>query len=112
MFYLCLCAGQFARGLLFFDLSAYDAEGYSKFIPYYLFPDCVYSVGVSLSSTRSKVSVGFNPWSPRPRTHNLASICERYNGGGHAVVGAISYRPDELERARETAKSIAEELRS
>ncbi|HMG37214.1 MAG TPA: phosphoesterase [Blastocatellia bacterium] len=104
--------GQFDRGVLFFDLSAYDAEGYSKFIPYYLFPDCVYSVGVSLSSTRSKVSVGFNPWSPRPRTHNLASICERYNGGGHAVVGAISYRPDELERARETAKSIAEELRS
>ncbi|HKY04555.1 MAG TPA: phosphoesterase, partial [Blastocatellia bacterium] len=65
-----------------------------------------------LSPSRSKVSVGFNPWSPKPRRHNLASICERYNGGGHAVVGAISYRPDEIERARETAEEIAAELRA
>jgi hypothetical protein len=97
-------------GVAYFDLSEYEAEGYSKFIPYYLFPECTYSVGVSRSAHRSKVSVGFNPWSPRPRRHNLASICERYNGGGHAVVGAISFRPDQIELARETARSIAREL--
>ncbi|MFL6275721.1 MAG: phosphoesterase [Blastocatellia bacterium] len=102
---------HFDRGVIYFDLSNEDAEGYSKFIPYYLFPQSVYSVGVSLSPSRSKVSVGFNPWSPSPRRHNLASICERYNGGGHAVVGAISYRPDEIELARETATVIAAELR-
>jgi len=105
-------AARSERGVIYFDLSKEDAEGYSKFIPYYLFPESAYSVGVSLSPTRSKVSVGFNPWSPTPRRHNLASICERYNGGGHAVVGAISFKPEEIELARETAKSIAEELRS
>ena len=105
-------AADFRQGVIFFDLSDHDAEGYSKFIPYNLFPDCVYSVSVSLSSSRSKVSVGFNPWSRKPRRHNLASICERYNGGGHAVVCAISYRPDQIELARETAKSIATELRA
>jgi hypothetical protein len=105
-------AAKLEGGVVYFDLSSQDAEGYSKFIPYYLFPECVYSVGVSLSSSRSKVSVGFNPWSPQPRRHNLASICERYNGGGHAVVCAISYRPDQIELARETAQSIASELRS
>ena len=105
-------AAQAERGVVYFDLSRHDAVGYSKFIPYYLFPECVYSVGLSLTPTRSKVSVGFNPWSPQPRRHNLASICERYNGGGHAVVGAISYRTDEIDHAREVAKSIAEELRS
>lgn len=104
-------AAQNERGVVYFDLSGYDAEGYSKFIPYYLFPDCVYSVGVSLSSTRSKISVGFNPWSLQARRHNLASICERYNGGGHAVVGAISYRTDQIEFAREIAEKIAGELR-
>jgi hypothetical protein len=104
-------AADFKNGVVYFDLSDHDAEGYSKFIPYFLLPDCVYSVGVSLSASRSKVSVGFNPWSPEPRRHNLASICERYNGGGHAVVCAISYRPDQIELARETAKSIAAELR-
>ena len=105
-------AARCENGVIYFDLSAHDAEGYSKFIPYYLFPDCAYSVGVSLSSSRSKVSVGFNPWSLKPRTHNLASICERYNGGGHAVVGAISLRPDQIAEARETARAIAAELRS
>jgi hypothetical protein len=105
-------AARFERGVVYFDLSGHDVEGYSKFIPYYLFPDSVYSVGVSRSATRSKVSVGFNPWSPQPRRHNLASICERYNGGGHAVVGAISLAPDQIELARETARSIAAELRS
>ncbi|HEU4388968.1 MAG TPA: phosphoesterase [Blastocatellia bacterium] len=105
-------AAEFDRGVAYFDLSGHDVEGYSKFIPYYLFPDSVYSVGVSQSATRSKVSVGFNPWSPQPRRHNLASICERYNGGGHAVVGAISLPPDQIELARETARSIAAELRS
>ena len=99
-------------GVVYFDLTEHDAEGYSKFIPYYLFPDCVYSVGVSLSAPRSKVSVGFNPWSKQPRRHNLASICERYDGGGHPVVGAISYRPDQVELARQTATAIAQELRS
>jgi hypothetical protein len=103
---------EFDRGVIYFDLSDEDAEGYSKFIPYNLYPQSVYSVGVSLSASRSKVSVGFNPWSPSPRRHNLASICERYNGGGHAVVGAISYRPDQIELARETAKTIAAELRA
>jgi hypothetical protein len=99
-------------GVVYFDLVGYDVEGYSKFVPYYVFPECTYSVSVIVTSTRAKVSVGFNPWSPTPRRHNLASICERYNGGGHAVVGAISYRPDEVDLARKTAQEIVKELRS
>jgi hypothetical protein len=98
--------------VVFFDLVGHDVEGYSKFIPYYLFPDCMYSVSVSLTPIRTKVSVGFNPWSKQPRRHNLASICERFNGGGHAVVGAISFKPEEVDLAREAANEIARELRS
>lgn len=105
-------SARFEQGVIYFDLSAEDAEGYSKFIPYYLFPESIYSVGVSLSAHRSKISVGFNPWSPSLRRHNLASICERYNGGGHAVVGAISFRPDEIEHARRAAGEIVEELKT
>jgi hypothetical protein len=87
-------------------------EGYNKFIPYYLFPEATYCIGVSLSSFRAKISVGSNPWSPRPRTHNLAVICERHGGGGHPVVGAISFAPEAIERARCIAQEIATELRS
>jgi hypothetical protein len=105
-------AATFEEGVVFFDLVGHDVEGYNKFIPYYYFPECTYSVSVSLTPARAKVSAGFNPWSPRPRRHNLASICERFNGGGHAVVGAISFRPDEVELAREAAQAIVRELRS
>jgi hypothetical protein len=98
------------QGTVFFDVSDQPLEGYNKFIPYYLFPDCVYSVGLSCSSFRTKVAVGSNPWAEGDLV-NLASICERYGGGGHARVGAISFPPDQFERARKAAMEIVEELR-
>jgi hypothetical protein len=98
-------------GVLFFDLTGYDLEGYNKFIPYYLFPASTYTVSVSPSSFRTKISVGSNPWAPEEPRHNLATICERYGGGGHARVGAISYEPGELEKARGVAAEIVEELK-
>jgi hypothetical protein len=96
--------------VVFFDVVGHDMEGYSKFIPYYLHPSVTYSVSVSQSSFRSKISVGSNPWAARPRTHDLAAICERYGGGGHAVVAAISLAPEELETARKIAAEIVGEL--
>lgn len=100
------------RGVVFFDLTGYDLEGYNKFIPYYLFPNSVYTVSVSPSSFRAKVSVGSNPWAPEEPKHNLATICERYGGGGHPRVGAISFEPDALEQAREVAREIVAELKT
>jgi len=99
-------------GVITFDLTGYDLEGYNKFIPYYLYPSGVYTVAVSPSSFRTKISVGSNPWAPKEPTHNLATICERYGGGGHARVGAISLEPGQVQEARRVAAEIAEELRS
>jgi hypothetical protein len=99
-------------GVVFFDLAGYDVEGYNKFIPYYLFPSAVYTVSVSPSSFRTKISVGSNPWTAEVPKHNLASICERYGGGGHARVGAISLSPGDLDKAREIAGEIVAELKT
>jgi hypothetical protein len=99
-------------GVIFFDLAGFDVEGYNKFIPYYLFPESTYTVSVSPSSFRTKISVGSNPWAPTEPKHNLATICERYGGGGHARVGAISLSPGELTQARAIAADIVAELRS
>jgi hypothetical protein len=99
-------------GVVFFDLAGYDVEGYNKFIPYYLFPAARYTVSVSPSSFRTKISVGSNPWAAQVPKHNLATICERYGGGGHARVGAISLAPGELDKAREIAAEIVAELRT
>ncbi len=100
----------FENGVVRFDLVDEGYDGFNKFIPYYLYPNTTYSVALTRGAQRTKISVGSNPWSPRPRTHNIAMICERYGGGGHAVVGAISFRPDEVERGREVVAEIVEEL--
>ncbi|HMF64834.1 MAG TPA: DHH family phosphoesterase, partial [Edaphobacter sp.] len=102
------------RGVIAFDITDYPTEGYNKFIPYYLFPAGTYNVGLSKSSFRTKVAVGTNPWTPLPaeKLANLAVLCERYGGGGHARVGAISFPPDREEDARKAAAEIVAELRS
>ena len=99
-------------GVVFFDLIKDGVEGYNKFIPYYLFPQSIYTVSVSTSSFRTKVSVGSNPWAIKPVQHNLATICERYGGGGHPGVGAISFEVGAIEQARKAAEEIAAELKS
>ncbi|HEX4355277.1 MAG TPA: hypothetical protein VHZ95_20240, partial [Polyangiales bacterium] len=97
-------------GVVYFDLSGSGDDRYNKFIPYWLFPESRYCVAVTAGRSRAKVSVGSNPWAPVPRTHNIAAICARYGGGGHEVVGAISLKAGEVERAREIAKEIVAEL--
>lgn len=69
---------------------------------------------MSKSSFRTKVAVGSNPWTKaKPEEMlNLATICERYGGGGHARVGAISFPPDKSDLARKAAAEIVAELRA
>jgi len=98
-------------GVIFFDVADQPVEGFNKFIPYYLFPNAVYCVGLSSSKERIKIGVGSNPWSSAPKSANLASICERYGGGGHPKVAAISLPPLDLEGARRVAAQIVQELR-
>ena len=100
----------YEKGVVQFDLVDEGYEGFNKFIPYYLFPDATYTVALTRAPQRTKISVGSNPWAPRPRRHNIATICERYGGGGHAVVGAISFAPDEVEKGRAVIREIVEEL--
>jgi hypothetical protein len=103
---------EFKDGTIFFDVSDLDLEGYNKFVPYYLHPESIYSVGLSKSTFRVKVSVGSNPWAKAERMVNLAKICERYGGGGHARVGAISFDVTQHDAALQAAQEIVHELRA
>jgi hypothetical protein len=102
------------RGVVTFDITDKLTEGYNKFIPYYLHPAATYNVGLSRSSFRVKVAVGTNPWTKVPVAElaNLAAICERYGGGGHPRVGAVSFSPDKEDDARRAAAEITSELRA
>ncbi|MCO6511633.1 MAG: hypothetical protein J5I65_12660 [Aridibacter famidurans] len=101
---------NYSKGVVSFDLTDEGIDGYNKFIPYYFYPQTTYNVALTRSEFRTKISVGSNPWAPRPRVHNIAELCERYGGGGHAVVGAVSLKPEELELGKRYMKEIIEEL--
>jgi hypothetical protein len=94
------------------DLAAAGLEAGNKFVLYWLFPQARYTVTVSHDAKRSKVSVGSNPWARPPRAHDISRICERYGGGGHPVVGAVSLGPDRLEDARRIAREIVATLQA
>ncbi|HMI51417.1 MAG TPA: hypothetical protein VK525_07895 [Candidatus Saccharimonadales bacterium] len=98
-------------GVIFFDVSDIDIEGYNKFIPYLLHPECVYSVSVISTPVRAKVSLGTNPWNQSTADQNLATLAEKFGGGGHQRVSAISFPPDDLSRAKEVAKGLTATLR-
>ncbi|WP_419806149.1 phosphoesterase [Terriglobus sp.] len=102
------------QGVITFDITDQPTEGYSKFIPYYLLPEAVYAVGLSQSSFRVKISVGTSPWTtvPKERLADISKICERFGGGGHPRVGAISLAKGELQEARRIAGVVADELKA
>jgi hypothetical protein len=94
------------------DLIGSGIESSNKFIAYDLFPQAAYAVVISQDPKRTKVSVGSNPWSRPARAHDISKLCERYGGGGHAVVGAVSLPPDRAPDARRIAGEIAAALRA
>lgn len=103
---------QIEQGVAFFDLTDAAVDGFNKFIPYYLAQGLRYTVGVTASPRRAKVSVGSNPWERPAPLVNLGELCRRYGGGGHATVGAVSLPPDRREEARQAAREIAALLRT
>ena len=100
------------EGVAEYDLADLGADNVNKFIAYAADPSTLYTVSVTRGPNRSKVSLGSNPWKQELRRHNLAQMAERYGGGGHPAVAAISFRPDQLEEARATARTLAAELRT
>jgi hypothetical protein len=105
-------AARLEDGVAFLDLAAAGLEAGNKFVLYWLFPGARYTVTVSHDAKRSKVSVGSNPWARPPRAHDISRICERYGGGGHPVVGAVSLDPSRIDDARRIAREIIATLQS
>ncbi len=105
-------AARVEGGVVLVDLADTGIDGANKFIAYHLFPEARYTVVVTRDPKRAKVSVGSNPWARPPRAHDISKLCERYGGGGHPVVGAVTLAPDRLPDARRIAGEIAAALRA
>jgi hypothetical protein len=103
---------QLDKGVVVTDLSQEPITSVNKFIVYYLYPQSRYAVTILSPGKRMKISVGSNPWPPIPRTHDIAKLCERYGGGGHPAVGAISLPKGEVDRTRQIAAEVIAALHS
>jgi hypothetical protein len=105
---------RFKDGVVYVEILDRETEALNKFVPYYFYPEATYTVAVTRSKARTKVSVGTNPWTTRTPDElvNLSDVCGRYGGGGHARVGAISLHADEAEKGREIALEIVADLRA
>ncbi|GAC1353156.1 MAG: hypothetical protein NVSMB1_23620 [Polyangiales bacterium] len=95
--------------VVFVDLLDANTETVTKFVTYADVPDAPYSVVASKTARRCNISVGYHPWSGVVRQHDISRICERYGGGGHAVVGAIALAHDP-DACRRIALDIVREL--
>ncbi len=104
--------GQVRGRVAFVDLTDQKTKSFLKFVQYRRFPETHYSVLVTLTERCLKISVGFNPWCGKSLDVNIGHICAKFGGGGHAVVGAISLKRDEISRALEIAGSIVDTLQS
>jgi hypothetical protein len=100
----------FVDGIVSFDVADENLDNLNKFIAYYLFPEARYAVWVGRGAHRAKVSIGSNPWRPEERRHDLSKLAQRYGGGGHPVVAAISFASEDLEKARAASAEILAEL--
>ena len=80
------------------------------FLGYLLFPACRYVVSATRTAQAIKITVGANPWSAKERPHDVGALCAKSGGGGHAVVGGVTLRPDELPRAKQTLAALVREL--
>ncbi|GAB4536170.1 MAG: hypothetical protein Tsb0020_51090 [Haliangiales bacterium] len=96
--------------VVFVDLSHDDVGTYNSFVAYYLFPDVRYTVGVVCDGRVVRITAGHNPWSGKSREHNIASICERFGGGGHPFVGGVTMPAKMVDHGRSIARTIRSEL--
>jgi hypothetical protein len=103
-------AAQVRGPVVLVDLTDAPLDVAAKFVTYARYPQCTYSVMLTRNKQHYKLSVGYNPWSGAPRTHDIASICRRYDGGGHPAVGACSFPLSAEAKAHEAARAVTEEL--
>src|SRR5690606_22438087 len=92
------------------DLHDAPLRSSGKFVAYALAPECVYSVALIRMKQHFKISIGYNPWGPSERDHDIGRICQRFGGGGHPVVGAVSIPLGKLDDARAIVEQVIEEL--
>lgn len=102
--------GVWHGDVIVFDRFADVGARSPGFLGYLLFPTCLYAASATRTTDSIKISLGVNPWTQQARRHDIGELCARYGGGGHAVVGGVTLRGDEVARAKETLANLVRDL--
>jgi hypothetical protein len=75
------------RDIVLYDVSLHS-EIVDRMMPFYLFPQAKYSLGIWRRPEQTKVTSNASPWQKRSGP-NLGKIFARYGGGGHRDVASV-----------------------
>lgn len=103
-------SGKLAGEVAVVDLGDDVVQPAGKFATYVAFPKARYSVALMRTRDQLKLGVGWNPWSGLERRHDIAEICRREGGGGHAVVGAANFPHERIDEARAALARVVDAL--
>lgn len=83
-----------------------EDEIIDRMMPYYLFPEANFSLGIVMQDDQLKVSCNSNPWT-KPWRINVGEVFSTLGGGGHRDVGSVIV----LEGGQQRAEHILEHAR-
>jgi len=94
----CANAIDVRGGVIYFDITDLDIDGYNKFYSLHAVPGrALYGERARFAHARENLD-RLKSLDPDAAEDNLASLAEQYGGGGHPRVAAISLDPNEIER--------------
>ncbi|MDA3862528.1 MAG: hypothetical protein PF689_01525 [Deltaproteobacteria bacterium] len=85
---------QIINRIAVINLGNKEANGYNKFIPYYLDSTILYAITLLKYENSFKISLSANPWDDmviNGESHDIGKLCKEHGGGGHFAVGGISF---------------------
>jgi hypothetical protein len=97
------------RGIFVFDVTEDDDAIVSRYAPYMLDPQALYSVGTIRLPGELKITTMRNPWLDFPSV-DLGRLCSEFGGGGHHRVGSILLRGPNAEHAPQIVRALVDRI--
>lgn len=92
------------QNLILWDISDLDFFP-NRYIPFKLYPQTIYSLGIKKRNGEYEISFSKNPWRKRTDNEiNIGKALKKYGGGGHADVGGC--QAGTLEEAKSVIRNI------
>jgi hypothetical protein len=91
-------------GTVLFEIEEVHGS-FSRYLPFYIFPDARYSLGLVCTASGPKMTAMRNPWL-QFESVPLGSIFATFGGGGHQRIGSVILPGASLDAARHAMEQV------